>query len=179
MNGTLGEDVVVGPLARLKISRERLRLAMSPPPPPDPESPSTRSWVDGLKAKIMSVPVVGAVVDSVQEWWGSHPARPVAQVASQAATAAVQPVARHHPLLLMLAAFGIGAGVFWAKPWKLILRSALFAGVLPQMATRAITRMPIDSWLAVLNTTLASPRRRPVHPSAAPEAAAETSAVGA
>lgn len=152
---TLPAEPLPSALDRVRASRERLRLAMTPPPRSRPDSAgAANSWIDALTAKLRELPVVGAVVESVQAWWAAHPARPATRVAGEAVRAAVQPVARHHPWLLVLASFLGGALLIRARPWTLIFRSAIFAGLLPQLATRALTRMPLDSWLAMLNASL-------------------------
>ena len=145
-------------IAKVEASRARLRLAMMPAAPPADAARTAPS----IRARLLKIPIVGGVVDSVQAWWNSHPYRPAAQVASEATHAVINPVARRHPYALVLAAAIFGAGLAWTRPWRWIFRSALFAGLLPQLATRAVTSLPIDSWLKVFGTAMSTP------PSAAP-----------
>jgi hypothetical protein len=141
-------------LERVELSRERLRRAMRPPPTPararrpGPLDP----WLQRLRA----LPLIGEMMDSVAAWWAHHPLRPISQVAGQASNAVARPLAQRHPLLLVLAAGLLGAGLGWSRPWRWIFRSALFAGLVPQLAARVAANLPIDSWLAMLTTALAA-----------------------
>ena len=151
-------------LARVEASRARLRLAMMPEVPP---AEATRA-AHSLRARLLNIPVIGGVVASVQTWWSSHPYRPAAQVASEATHAVVNPIARRHPYALVLAAAIFGAGLAWTRPWRWIFRSALFAGLLPQLATKAVTSLPIDSWLKVFGTAMSTRAAPPPPPDTAP-----------
>jgi len=146
-------------LARLEASRLRLRVAMSPPPPPAPgERPAAGgSWLDRLTA----FPAVSAILESVGAWWSQHPLRPVAQVAGEASSAIARPIAARNPMTLVLVAAAIGAGLAWSRPWRWIFRSALFAGLIPQLASRVVAHLPIESWMSMVGTALA---RQPAAP---------------
>lgn len=148
-------------LARIEASRERLRLAMLPPPPKaaDPGAPRPASLLHRLSA----LPLVNAVIESVTSWWVHHPLRPVAQIAGEASNAVVRPIAQRNPLLLVLAASVIGAALAWTRPWRFIFRSALFAGLVPQLAARVVSHLPIESWMSMVGASLS--QRPPSHPS--------------
>jgi hypothetical protein len=138
---------------RLEISRARLRLAMTPPPAM-PARAAASSWID----RLTDWPSVRAVIDSVQSWWGHHPLRPVAQVALDASDAVVKPLAQRNPMTLVLVAGVVGAGLFWSRPWRWIFRSALFAGLIPQLASRVVTHLPIESWMTMIGAALSQQR---------------------
>ena len=140
-------------LARLEASRARLRDAMRPAAP----APSTEraeaaggSWLQRLRG----LPVIGLVADALAGWWSQNPLRPVALVAAEASNAVARPLAQRHPIALVLAAGTVGAALAWARPWRWALRSALFAGLVPQLASRVVANLPIESWLTLLSGAL-------------------------
>lgn len=140
---------------RIETSRARLRLAMRPPPPVPARraTHSDDSWLGWLT----SLPLVKTVVESVTSWWSHHPMRQVAQIASDASNAIVKPVAERNPLTLVLVAGVLGAGLAWSRPWRWIFRSALFAGLVPQLAYRVVSTLPIDSWVSMGGAWLSRP----------------------
>ena len=142
--------------ARIELSRERLRLAMNPPP--EPAAPRTeRPVVD----RLLAWPILHDVLDSVRQWWSSHPMRPVGLMASEATAAVVTPVAQRHPWLLMLGAAAVGAALVSARPWRWLLRSTLLAGLVPQVASRVARSLPIESWMTTVSAMMsAQPARR-------------------
>ncbi|MEO5775008.1 MAG: hypothetical protein ABIQ32_12950 [Sphingomicrobium sp.] len=113
-------------------------------------TPPGPTWFDRLSAW----PAVHAVVESVQSWWGHHPMRPVAHVALEASNAVARPLAHRHPLTLMLAAAAAGAALAWFRPWRWIFRSALFAGLVPQLASRVVATLPLESWMSMVASAL-------------------------
>ena len=140
-------------LARLEASRARLREAMRPTAPePSADGPDAggRSWLQRLR----ELPVIGLVADALHGWWAQNPLRPVALVAAEASNAVAKPLAQRHPIALVLAAAAVGAALAWARPWRWALRSALFAGLMPQVASRVVANLPIESWLTLLSAAL-------------------------
>ena len=157
---------------RIEASRASLRLAMTPPPPALPHESAARS--DSWLHKIGALPLIHAVIESVESWWSHHPLRPVADVASEASNAIVKPVAQRNPLALVLVAALVGAGVAWTRPWRWIFRSALFAGLVPQLASRVVSNLPIESWMTMVGSALSASRPSATNPSreVAPDAPA-------
>ena len=140
-------------LARLEASRARLREAMRPPTPApsvDGRDAAGRSWLRRLR----ELPVIGIVADALHGWWSQNPLRPVALVAAEVSNAVAKPLAQQHPIGLVLVAGMVGAALAWARPWRWVLRSALFAGLVPQVASRVVAKLPIESWLTLLGATL-------------------------
>ncbi len=137
---------------RIEASRARLLSAMSPPPPTpaDHAGAHAQPWLH----RLADLPLVSAVIESVTAWWSQHPLRSVAQVANEASTAVFKPLAQRNPLALVLLAGTIGAGLAWARPWRWIFRSALFAGLVPQLASRVVSSLPIESWMTMAGASL-------------------------
>ncbi len=108
------------------------------------------------------IKTISAVAESVEAWWANHPLRPVAGVAVEASDAVIQPLAQRHPLALVGVAALAGASLVWSRPWRWALRSALFAGLLPQLASRVVSSLPIESWINMVSSALAAaPGSRP------------------
>jgi hypothetical protein len=114
---------------RLALSRERLRNSLQRPAAPEGGN---------------------VVMDALRAWWAQHPLRLAATVATDAAKAAVRPIAERHPFALVLGALLIGGLVVGARPWRGILKPALLAGLLPQLVAKLMAQLPLDSWLAML-----------------------------
>ena len=148
----------ISPLARIELTRARLRAAMMPPPPKPKGTPRAASMFSAERIK--HLPVIGTVIEALQAWWFNHPLRPMASVAVEASSALVEPVATRHPLALVGGAALFGAALVWSKPWRWMFGSALFAGLVPQVASRVVSNLPVESWMTMLGTALAQPPAR-------------------
>lgn len=161
-------------LERLAATRAQLRAALqaqhAPPLPaagakahPSVLAGAASEWLAHLK----SLPGVQLVVAAVQSWWAQHPLRTAGLVAGEAAKTLAQPVAQRHPIALVLGAAVLGGALVWSRPWRWLLKPTLLAGLLPQLASKVVTQLPLQSWLAVLASLLQSK----------PQAAAQTEVV--
>lgn len=141
-------------LERVEISRTRLRSAMLPPRVLSSDAVVQRAtWLQGVK----DLPVIGVVLESLNEWWAHHPLRAVGNVLAGASDAAVKPIAQRHPYALMLVAGVAGAMLVWRRPWRWIFSSAVFAGLLPRLASHAMSKLPVESWITMLSGALSQP----------------------
>lgn len=134
---------------RLENSRALLRQAMQGKAKSNLSTgtrPSAPEWVAHLK----SIPVVTVLVEAVSSWWMQHPLRVASQLAAETTMAVVQPLARRNPLGLALGALAMGALLVWIRPWRWVLKRALFAGLSSQLLSRGIANLPLKSWLAAL-----------------------------
>ncbi len=148
-------------LQRLALSRQRLRLALAVQrPSSDHAAAPAAAGVDAWSA----IPGLGALIDSVRSWWSKNPLRPALLLALQATQSAVSPVAQRHPLALVTASLLAGAALAWSRPWRWLLSPALLAGLMPQLLSTAMARVPGPAWLAVLASLV---KERPP-PAAAP-----------
>jgi hypothetical protein len=157
---------------RLAASRARLRSALMDIAHPPPR-PSPFDSLSGLKAQIMNrvrgVPGADFLIETLEDWWAQHPLHAVGLVADEAARNFVLPVARTNPVGLIVGSLIVGALLVASRPWKWLLKPALFVGLVPQLAAHALQRMPIDSWVQMLSSIL-PPKRKAKEDAAAPQA---------
>ena len=161
-------DVSLSPADRLTLSRERLREAMRNKTAQRSSSPSAgagaTAWLDSLKA----IPGAGVVVEAVRSWWAQHPLRVASMVAADATKSVLQPMAEKNPLGLVLGALVLGGLLAWSRPWRWLIKPALFAGLLPQLVSKALAHVPSRSWLAVLASLIQEQQRPPATASPRP-----------
>ena len=140
---------------RIELSRARLRAAMTPAPVAASTTTAhvnPLAWLDRLKDQ----PVIAILVDTLQSWWLRHPLRAAAHVASETGNAVARPIAQTNPITLVAVAAVAGAVLAWSRPWRWAIKPALFAGLLPQLVSRVVANLPLESWLAVFGSTLSS-----------------------
>jgi hypothetical protein len=146
---------------RLEASRQRLRrhlleLNGSRNGANEPAA-SRRPHV--LLDSLRSIPGIGVVVDTVSNWWSRHPLRVVVSVLMASAASVTQPVTQRHPKWALFAALAAGGLLMWARPWRFApLRRAVYAGLLPQLMSTVMSRMPSDGWMNLVDSLL---RRKP------------------
>lgn len=141
---------------RLAASRARLRGAMMdishPPEPAYASNGKLGDTIRNLFLRVKTLPGVALVVDSLESWWRHHPLRTAGLVAGQASRTFARPMAQRSPATLLLGATAVGALFMLTKPWRWLLRPALFVGLVPQIATHAMRRMPIETWLNMMTS---------------------------
>ncbi|CAN5708606.1 hypothetical protein BH11PSE8_BH11PSE8_03800 [soil metagenome] len=157
-------DVSLTAEQRLKVSRERMRMAMVTPSKPARASfqngaggarrSTGPSWWEQLK----HVRGATVIVETLENWWRRSPWRTPLLVAAEASRTLMQPVARKSPFILVAAALVAGAAVGWLRPWRWIIKPALFAGIAPQIARRVVSNLPIESWMGLI-ARLTEPRQ--------------------
>src|SRR2546423_3562588 len=136
------------------------------------------AWMDRLR----TAPVIGVVIDAASAWWANHPMQPAASLAHGVVRDAVAPLARRHPIAIVAGAFVFGVAVVRLRPWRWLLKPALFAGLTSQILTRVVSSVPLDS---VLDAIGSFAKRRPAEADAGidvpaePEPAAVSQAVQA
>lgn len=162
------------PSDRLALSRERLRQAMRASAAPQGSAAHlhTGRWAADLLASLKDIPGAAVVIAAVTSWWAQHPLRLAGMVAADAATAVVRPVAQRNPLGLVLGALVLGGVLAWSRPWRWLLTPALFAGLLPQLFSKAMAWVPPQSWMAVLGALMQEQTRPPAQPRPADQATA-------
>lgn len=152
---------------RLVLSRERLRQAMREGSAVDSSATkrsqgnSGMAWLDGLK----SVPAGSVLFEAVINWWATQPLRVASLAAVDAVKTVVHPLAQRHPIGLVAGAALVGALFVRSHPWRWLLKPALFAGLIPQLAATVIAQVPNQSWMNLLISLLQqSSPHNPVQP---------------
>lgn len=145
MNPTPEHNPRLPPLQRLASSRERIRVTLR-----QEREEQEQHHPSALMSALLAIPGARAVVETVSQWWAHHPMHVAGTVASNAARSMMRPMARRNPFGLILAAVAVGGLVYWLKPWRFIMKSAVVASIVPQLVARAVNHMPIESWLATL-----------------------------
>lgn len=141
---------------RLARSRDEIRQAIAEFVAPPPRLAALQaggagtSTLDTLLDKVMTLPGIDIVVDTAQSWWRHHPWRAVGMVAADAGRVAAAPIARRHPVALVLGAALFGAVLLRWGPWRWVAKRTLLAGFVPRLATRIAATVPLESWLSAL-----------------------------
>ena len=152
---------------RLDASRKRLRAALMEIAHP----PAKPSMLDGLGLgsfagdivnRLKGFPIAAVVIETLEHWWAEHPLHTAGIVAEQASRKFVAPIAQRNPYALVLGSVVVGAVLALTRPWRWLIRPALLAGLVPQLATQALKHMPIESWVQMLAAfTAKSPASKP------------------
>lgn len=141
---------------RLALSRERLRLALRVDAAALAAASASPAWLDRLH----TVPAAHIALQALAQWWARSPWRLAGRIGADAAQAVVKPVAQRHPWALVLGATAAGALFAWSRPWRWMLKPALFAGLLPQLARhslKAAVPTSAGSWLSILAALAPAP----------------------
>ncbi len=105
--------------------------------------------------RLKALPGAAIVLQTLAHWWAEHPLHTAGVLAEEASRRLVAPIARKNPYAIVIAGVVVGALFAVSKPWRWLLRPALFVGLVPQLATQALKSMPIESWLQMLTTFIA------------------------
>lgn len=95
---------------------------------------------------LAALPGAGILIEALRTWWAKHPLHLAGQVGIEAARAVLQPLARNHPLALLLGALLLGGVLARARPWRWILKPAWLTGLGLQLfyETLAQARRPAN-----------------------------------
>ena len=147
-------------LARLALSRDRLRREMLQRSAPKRHAADGSELHPSLHERLKSVPVVGVLFEALAGWWSNHPLNAVSAVAVGAARTAIAPMAQRNPLALMVLAVVLGGALVATRPWRWLLKPALFAGLVPQVVSKLMAQVPFESWMGFASN-LSKPHAAP------------------
>ena len=142
---------------RLEASRARLRTALMAiaHPPPKPSllgDLKIGSFGRQILERLKALPAAALVIESIEQWWAEHPLHVAGELAEEASRRYVGPIARKNPVAVIVGSVVFGALLVASRPWRWLFRPALFIGLVPQIASHALKRMPLDAWLQMLST---------------------------
>ncbi len=140
MTTDLTQPALLSATERLEKSRERLRLTMLADANPASQGASGQGvfskfeWLNALK----STPGARILLDAVGAWWSYHPLRRNGLLFADVAKTFVTPVAQRNPVALIAGAVVLGGLFAWSRPWRWLLKPALFAGLVPQLISKVM-----------------------------------------
>lgn len=157
-------DRVASAMERLASSRQQLRAAMMPAPP-KPHAhllgDGIGAWASHLVDRVKSTPGATVFVEAIEIWWEQHPLHTAGRIVAEAARKFAVPVAERNPLALVFGAVFFGALLALIRPWRWMLRPALFAGLLPALVASAVRELPLDSLRRMFPTARTPKTSRP------------------
>ena len=140
MTGVLTQPALQSATERLEKSRERLRSTMAADANPAGQATapnrffSNFEWLTALKA----TPGARILIDAVGAWWSYHPLRRNGLMAADVAKTFVTPLAQRNPVALIAGAVVLGGLFAWSRPWRWLLKPAMFAGLVPQLISKVM-----------------------------------------
>lgn len=143
---------------RLTRSRELLQTALEPHSSADktsaapPINKTTSAPATTSPTGLSSIPGYALGLEAIKFWWSRHPLRLAATLLATTANATIKPVAQRNPVALVAGAFVIGGLIAWARPWRLVLKPILIAGVMPQIASALLNHLSASAKKNANNT---------------------------
>lgn len=90
---------------------------------------SAGGFLAGLR-QLKGQPGAHLLLRSMKQMWEKNPWHVLGQSALEAAGIVLTPVAQRSPVALVAGAFALGAVVYFARPWRLVTKNSLLAGLL-------------------------------------------------
>ncbi len=151
---------------RLALSREKLRTEMvriaGKPNPGAGENNHVTGLLGLLKAKL---PNASLLIDALSQWWTHYTTQGHGQTAAGVAEDILKPLAKRHPLALVLSALALGGLVVWARPWRWAFKAPMLATWGPAMVSGALASATVQAWIhAALDKSPVAPPPDPSPP---------------
>jgi hypothetical protein len=118
------DPLLPSPAQRLEQSRERMRQCLTPPDDTKQEA--------SLGQAFRQHPLLSSIIVALEGWWESHPWRPATFVAGGLVREALVPLARKHPIGLVVAAMMLGGSLVWFRPARGLVKGLLIKGMVSQ-----------------------------------------------
>lgn len=140
MTNEINPQAVLSATERLEKSRESLRLTMRSDAQPASQGARPHGvlpnfdWLNALKAS----PGARILADAVGAWWSHHPLHRNGLMFADVAKTFVTPLAERNPVALIAGSVVVGGLFAWSRPWRWLLKPALFAGLLPQLISKVM-----------------------------------------
>jgi len=166
---TLGTptDTLLGVTERLEKSRRLMREQMFEL---NSGSAQVKSQGHGTPSNwwvaLSAIPVLGPLISDAASWWADHPLRAVADLFVRPGTSsASKPLTQRHPWAMLIGAAAVGALVMWTRPWRFaLLRRAVYSGLLPQVVSSVLARVPTDGLLNLAQSVWQRPAQGKASP---------------
>ncbi len=131
-------------IERLETSRalllQAMRNTLNDSTPPGVQK-TMFQWLSSLK----NVPVMTVLVEAISSWWIQNPLRVVGLLATNTTRALVQHLAQRNPLGLAVGVLALGIFIAWRRPWRWILKPAIFAGLGSHLWSKGIAHLSLKS----------------------------------
>ena len=168
---TLGPatDTLLGVTERLEKSRRLMREQMFELNAGSAQAKSQgRGTPSNWWVALGALPVLGPLISDAASWWADHPLRAVADLFARPGTSASKPLTQRHPWAMLIGAAAVGALVMWARPWRFaLLRRAVYSGLLPQVMSSVLARVPTDGLLDLAQSVWQRPTQGKAPPAPA------------
>lgn len=168
---TLGTptDTLLGVTERLEKSRRLMREQMFELNAGSAQAKSQgRGTPSNWWVALGAIPVLGPLISDAASWWADHPLRAVADLFARPGTSTSKPLTQHHPWAMLIGAVAVGALVMWARPWRFaLLRRAVYSGLLPQVMSSVLARVPTDGLLDLAQSVWQRPTQGKASPAPA------------
>ena len=135
---------------RLTLSRERLRTAMAMAKvsaKPD-HGPSVNTHVAGLLSFLKTtLPNASLLIDALTQWWTHYTSQGNGQTAAGVVNDLIRPIAKRHPIALVLGALAVGGLLVGSRPWRWAFKPQLLAAWGPAMVSGVLASGTLQAWI--------------------------------
>ena len=144
---------------RLTLSRERLRTAMAKVSAKPAPGLCASTHVAGLLSLLKTtLPNASLLIDALTQWWTHYTSQGNGQTAAGVVNDLIRPIAKRHPIALLLGALAVGGLLVGSRPWRWVFKPQLLAAWGPAMVSGVLASGTLQAWiLAALHKSPAPP----------------------